>query len=156
MSQYIQQVNNTNFIYPNNTVAEYDVNIIHQINNNSVTGAVNSFSAVTATSSSMSLSLNYTWTKNGADVFILDNNELSLVSVHMMAPGALYYRPWRMVKNISTGSTSSTGVTATSIFTVQPSQLGLASFTSGVYYFDIRFVGKRAVYPVCASLTISV
>ena len=156
MRQYIKQLDDTNFIYPNNTIAEYDVSIVHQINNNSVTGVVNSFSNTAASSSSLSFSLNYTWTKNGADVFILDNGQLSLLSVHMMGASQSYYKPWRMVTNVSNINTSLTGSTATTTFTVTPSQLGLTTFTSGSYYFDIRFIGKRAVYPVCSTLNITV
>lgn len=156
MRQYVKQLDDTNFIYPNNTLAEYDIEIVHQINNNTVTGTSNSFSATTVSSSSISFSLNYTWTKNGADVFILGNGELSLLSVHMMGPTQQYYKPWRMVHNVSNANTSLTGTTATTTFTVTPSQLGLGSFTTGTYFFDIRFVGKRSVYPVCTSLNITV
>lgn len=156
MRQYVKQVNDTNFIYPNYTLAEYDIEIVHQINNNTVTGSSNSFATTSVSSSSISFSLNYTWTKNNADVFILGNGELSLLSVHMMGPTQQYYKPWRMVHNVSNANTSLTGTTATTTFTVTPSQLGLASFTTGIYYFDLRFVGKRAVYPLCTSLTITI
>ena len=156
MRQYIKQLDDTNFIYPNNTIAEYDVSTVHQINNNSVTGVVNSFTNTLASSSSLSFSLNYTWTKNNADVFILDNGQLSILSVHMMGASQSYYKPWRMVTNVSNVNTSLTGTTATVTFTVTPTQLGLTTFTSGSYYFDIRFIGKRAVYPVCSTLNITV
>jgi hypothetical protein len=156
MRQYVKQLNDTNFVYPNNTIAEYDVDIVHQINNNTVTGTSNSFATTSVSSSSISFSLNYTWTKNSADVFILGNGELSLLSVHMMGATQQYYKPWRMVHNVSNVNTSLTGTTATTTFTVTPSQLGLASFTTGTYFFDIRFVGKRAVYPICTSLNITV
>jgi len=156
MRQYVKQLDDTNFVYPNNTLAEYDVDIVHQINNNTVTGSSNSFTTTSVSSSSISFSLNYTWTKNGADVFVLDNGQLSLLSVHMMGPTQQYYKPWRMVHNVSNANTSLTGTTATTTFTVTPSQLGLASFTTGTYYFDIRFVGKRCVYPVCTSISITV
>lgn len=156
MRQYVKQLDDTNFIYPNNTLAEYDIDIVHQINNYTVTGTSNSFATTSVSSSSISFSLNYTWSKNNADVFILGNGELSLLSVHMMGPTQQYYKPWRMVHNVSNANTSLTGTTATTTFTVTPSQLGLASFTTGTYFFDIRFVGKRAVYPICTSLTITV
>jgi hypothetical protein len=74
----------------------------------------------------------------------------------MMAPTQQYYKPWRMVTNVSNANTSLTGSTATTTFIVTPSQLGLVSFTTGTYYFDIRFIGKRSVYPVCTSLSITV
>jgi hypothetical protein len=33
--------------------------------------------------------------------------------------------------------------------------MGVSTFTNGTYYFEFRFIGKRAVYPVCANYTIS-
>ena len=54
-NQYIPQINNQNFVYPNYELAEYDVDIIHDINNNSVSGFVTSFSAQTVTSTIISI-----------------------------------------------------------------------------------------------------
>ena len=45
--KYISQVNNQNFVFPNNEVSEYDVEIIHDVNDNCVSGSVINFSATT-------------------------------------------------------------------------------------------------------------
>ena len=54
--KYISQVDNQNFVFPNNEVAEYDVDIIHDVNDNCVNGSVIAFSATTISSSGTSLS----------------------------------------------------------------------------------------------------
>lgn len=156
MKQYINQVDSFNFVYPNNTIAEYDTEIIHQLNNNTVTGVVNSFSNTYADYSHLAFDLNYTWIKNGAEPFLLNDGTLSLVSVHMMTSSQQYFKPWRMVTNISNPTTTLTGTTATASFVVYPSNLGVSSFTTGKYYFDIRFIGQRSIYPVCTSLNITI
>ena len=154
--KYIRQVINQNFVYPNNEVSEYDIDIIHDINNNSVSGTVNSFTATTITSSSITFSLNFTWNLNGAEPFIRNSTSaLSILSVHMLAPGQDYYKPWRLVMNQASNNTSLTTFTFTRIFTVTASQLGLTSFPDGTYYFEVRFIGHRAIYPVCLSLNIN-
>ena len=32
--------------------------------------------------------------------------------------------------------------------------MGVSSFTSGVYNFEVRFIGKRAIYPICYSASV--
>ena len=32
--------------------------------------------------------------------------------------------------------------------------MGLTSFTNGVYYFEVRFIGHTSIYPVCLSLNL--
>jgi hypothetical protein len=148
MKKYVNQVNSYNFLYPNNTIAEYDVDIIHQINDNSVSGTTSAFT-ISFTGSNINVAFNYTWALNGAEPFINNSDELVLFSVHMMDPSKVYYKPWRMVwdeTTVTTGSTTSSGSVS---FTVTPSQLGLTSFTSGVYNFEIRMIGHRAIFPIC-------
>ena len=41
--KYIKQINDYNFVYPNNLIYEYDTEIVHDINDNSVSGITNSF-----------------------------------------------------------------------------------------------------------------
>ena len=56
--KYVGQVNSTNFVYPNATIAEYDQTIIHDINNNMVSGNVTNIVAVFANNNeSINLSL---------------------------------------------------------------------------------------------------
>ena len=154
--KYIRQVINQDFVYPNNEVYEYDIDIVHDINDNSVSGTVTNFSATTFNASSIVLSFDWTWAKNNAEPFIASNGKLNLFSLHMMAEGQDYYKPFRLVDyedTSSTGVTTASG-TFTSV-TITPSMLGLTSFfISGTYYFEVRFIGHRAIYPVCLSLNL--
>ena len=154
--KYIKQIINQNFIYPNDDVSEYDVEIVHDINNNSVIGAVANLSATTVSSSSITFRYDYTWERNNAEVYIDQSNFLHTVSVHMLAAGQNYFKPWRLVTYQATASLTATTVTGTAIsVTVPASALGLTSFTNGTYYFEFRFIGHRAIFPVCAQLAIS-
>lgn len=153
--KYIRQVINQDFVYPNNEVYEYDIDIVHDINDNSVSGTVTNFTTTFFSSSAMVLSFDWTWAKNNAEPFIASNGKLNLFSVHMMAEGQDYYKPFRLVDyedTSSTGITTASG-TFTSV-TITPSMVGLSSFfVGGTYYFEIRFIGHRAIYPVCLSFT---
>jgi hypothetical protein len=162
MSKYIPQINETNFVYPNFEISEYDVDIIHNINNISVTGRVTSFSAVTISSSSITIRYSCTWERNGilpggAETYILGNGQISLVSLHMLAAGQNYYKPWRMVDNFS----NPTIISPQYVFidrnvVITPSMVGLTTFVSGTYYFEVRFIGLKSIYPVCQTLSITV
>ena len=154
--KYIRQIINQNFVYPNNEVSEYDIELVQDINDNSVSGSINSFSATTVNTTGITITMNYTWNLNGAEPFIRNSNTLSLISVHMMSPIQLYYKPWRTVYNRSTTGVTSTTVTETVTFTVLPSQLQLTSFTSGMYYFEVRFIGHTAVLPICYNQSLTV
>jgi hypothetical protein len=96
-----------------------------------------------------------TWVKNGAEVFIADDGNLNLWSVHVMGPTQEYFSPFRMVDYQSTGNTSASTVNKSGTFTFVPSDLGLGSFTNGVYNFEIRFIGHKSILPVCYQLTIN-
>jgi hypothetical protein len=153
--KYIRQIINQNFVYPNNDVPEYDVEIIHDINDNSVSGTVTTLSATTINSTGITFNYTCTWNKNSADVFIGGDGNLNLFSFHMMAEGQDYFKPFRMVHYVSTGNTSASTVTTSGSFTVLPSLMGLSFFTSGDYFFEVRFIGHRAIYPVCVNLSLS-
>jgi len=153
MRKYIKQIDNPNFIYPNNTLAEYDVDIVHDINNNSVTGSTSSFTA-TLVGSNIVISFSYNWALNDADPFIDGANLLHILSVHMMEPTTQYYKPWRMVSGVTTSSIGSTTFTGSTSITVTPAMMGVSSFSIGDYYFEVRFIGKRAVYPECETVAI--
>jgi hypothetical protein len=154
--KYIKQINDLDFVYPNSRLAEYDVEIVHDINNNSVSGTVVSLSATTATSTGMTFSLNYTWSLNGAEPFIRNSNVLSLLSVHMLAPGQNYYKPWRVAANLTSANLNLTSTGTTTTFSVTAANMGVASFVPGTYYFEVRFIGHRSIYPVCITQSISV
>ena len=155
-TRYIPQLNETNFVFPNYEISEYDVDIIHQINDNSVSGTVTNFSATTIASSGITLNHNYTWSKNGAEVFVTAANLLNLFSVHMIAAGQTYYKPWRLVDLVTSASTGSTSLSGSNTITVTPSMMGLTTFVTGTYYFEFRFIGLKSIFPVCQTLQISV
>ena len=154
--KYIREIINQNFIYPNNQVSEYDIELVQDINNQSIVGSVNSFSATTVNSTGITITMNYTWTVNASERFIRNSNELSLFSVHLMAPPQLYYKPFRTVYNKSTSLINTTTITETVTFTVLPSQLQLASFISGTYYFEVRLIGHTSILPICITLPLTV
>lgn len=157
MSRYIPQIDNQNFVYPNYDLAEYDVDIIHVPNDNSVTGVVTSFSAITISSSSITVRTTNTWTSNGAEGFIRNNGALEIYTLHAMVPGQLFYKPWVIIGNNSTFTTDATTFTSTNRdATFVPSQFGLTTFTSGTYYFEFRFIGATSIFPVCRTLSITI
>jgi hypothetical protein len=156
MSKYIPQLNETNFVYPNFEISEYDVDIIHDLKENSVSGQINIFSATTITSSGITFQLDWIWTKNNAEPFINNSGEINLVSIHLLAEGQNYYKPWRCVYFVSDSTINQTSYAYTTTFTVTPLLMGLSTFVSGTYYFEIRFIGKKAIYPVCETLSITV
>lgn len=154
--KYIKQINDLDFVYPNSRLAEYDVEIVHDINDNSVSGTVTSFSATTVSTTGITFTISDSWALNNAEPWIRNSNELSIYSVHMLAPSQNYYKPWRVVHSRSTSTITATTFSETSAtFTVTPSLAGVSSFTNGIYYFEIRFIGHRSIFPVCAQLNIS-
>ena len=80
--KYIPQLNNQNFIYPNNDLPEYDINIVHDINDNSVSGTVTNFSATTVASTGFTFTHDWSWSKNNAEPFISNSGNIHLLSVH--------------------------------------------------------------------------
>jgi len=153
--KYIKQTNSYNFIYPNNTVPEYDVEIIHDINSNPPIGTVTSISVSGATLSGMTLTWSGSWDLNGAQPFIQDNGSVTTVSVHGMSPTQQYFKPFRLIEEytVSSGTTTATYLSQTIALT--PSMFGLTSFTNGTYNFEFRMVSKRSILPVCGSVVVS-
>ena len=156
MPKYISQIDNTNFVYPNYELAEYDVDIVHNINNNSVSGVVTSFSASTVSSTSITVRPTITWSKNNADVFVRQANLLQLYSLHVMAPNQLYYKPWRLIDTVGTATLGTTTLTTTRTVVFTPSNLGLTTFVSGTYNFEFRFIGATSIFTVCYPLSITI
>lgn len=155
--KFIKQVINENFIYPNDNVAEYDVEIVHDINNNCVSGTVTNFSATTANSTGITFSYNSTWALNGAEPFIRNSNTLAIYSIHLIAPGQSFYKPWRLVQSRGFSGTTATTFSETGVtFSITASQMGVASFVPGTYYFEMRFIGHRCIFPVCLDLSIGI
>ena len=157
MSKYIPQLNETNFVFPNYDIAEYDVDIIHDINNLSVSGTVSNFIiSGTPRTTGITFTHDWTWSKNGAETFISFIGNLHLISVHMIAAGQTYYKPWRMVDIVATGVTTNSTYSGSNTIFVTPANMGLTTFTSGTYYFEFRFIGLKAIYPVCQTISVTV
>lgn len=155
--KYIKQINNDNFVYPNNFLAEYDVEIVHNLTESTVSGTVTNFSATTVTSTGITFNFSSSFSLNNAEPFINISSFQSLYSVHCMLPNQLYFKPWRTVKfeRPFAPVPITTYTSSLNSFTITPSQFGLTTFSNGVYNFEIRFIGKRAVYPICQTITIS-
>jgi hypothetical protein len=156
MSKYIPQLNETNFVFPNYEIAEYDVDIIHNINDLSVSGTVSNFVSNVTLSTQLGFTHDYTWSKNGAEPFISSSGQIHLLSVHLIAAGQTYYKPWRCVDIVRNGTTGSSTYSGTNSIVVTPANMGLAAFTSGTYYFEFRFIGLKSIYPVCQTISVTV
>ena len=156
-NKYISQINNNNFVYPNYDLAEYDVEIVHNINNNSVFGIVNSFSGTSVSSTGITITYNVTWVRNGSEIFLRNSNVISYVSIHAFPANRLFYKPFRLVDSRSVGDTGQTTISSgNTTFTITPSQFGLSSFVTGPYYFEVRFIGGNSIYPVCQTLNFTI
>ena len=150
-NKYIQEIQNKNFVYPNNNPWEYGIDLIQNINNNSVSGTVSNF-VTSISAGNLNVSFNYTWSSNGADTFLREDNTVSILSVHLMSSVNLYYKPWRMVgyeTDLNPYVTSKTGTFST---VVTPAMLGQASISAAIFYFEIRMIGKKEIYPICVEV----
>jgi hypothetical protein len=154
--KFIKQKDSLDFVYPNNFTAEYDLEIIHDINNSCVSGVTTVYSATTVSTTGITFNIQGSWSLNGAEPYInINGGVLSVASIHLLGPTQSYYRPWRLVHNITSTGTTSTNVSFNENFTVLPSELGLTGFTSGTYYSEIRMIGKKCVYPICYTLQLN-
>ena len=157
MSKYIPQLNNQNFVFPNYDLAEYDVDVIQDINEYSVSGTVTNFVVSgTARTTGITFTHDWSWSKNSAQPFISTSGQIHLLSVHMIAGGQTYYKPWRLVDLVTSGTTGSSTYSGSNTVTVTPSMMGLTTFSSGTYYFEIRMIGLKSIYPICQTLTVTV
>lgn len=151
--KYIKEQIYQDFVYPNNSVSQYDTEIVHVINNNSITGDINNVTITGLTSSGATITFDWEWFSNGAEPWINDAGQQVLLSVHMMDPSQSYFKPWRTVYYVTTGVTGNTSYSGTSSFTLTPSALGLNSLSSGgTFYSEYRMIGHRSTYPICYNL----
>ena len=156
MKKYIAQQTYENFVYPNNDVQIYDNNdIVQNINNNSVTGTVNSLNYTLLTTTGATFSYNLTWNKNNAEDFIRNDGERAIASIQMLPKGQVYYQPWRTVAVKNSTNTTGTTVTVSGTFSVTAAEFGLPStgFTEGNYTFEVKFIGSKTTYPVTVVVT---
>jgi hypothetical protein len=159
--KYIAQQQDINYIYPNNILNQYDVEIVHDINDNCVTGTVTGLTATTFTSTGMTLSFTYDWSLNSAKRFLNQDSTATMVlSLHgmrgMASTGSTvnqsYYNPWRILHHV-TGTTTTTSQTATvTTGVLTPAMFGLSGFTNSFYQFEFRLIGEDCVLPICAQL----
>jgi hypothetical protein len=154
--KYIRQIINRDFVYPNNEVSEYDIELVQDLNGNSVSGTVTNFTATSITSSSITFGFNYTWFLNNAEPWIRNSNNQGILSIHAMVPNQLYYKPWRVVDSVSQLPPFTSTFGGLETFSILPSQFGLTTFSNGTYYFEIRFIGHLSVYPICVQYNIVV
>ena len=156
-NKYIAQINNDNFVFPNNRLAEYDVEIIHDLKDDSVQGVITGFSPLTFSGSpaNIGVSFTYQWSLNGAEPFISNDGKLNILSVHMQSPDKQYYKPWICVGTVQDNNVNLTYKTDTFLVWVTPQMMGQSSFGSGTYYFEIRFIGHRAIFPVSVSANLT-
>lgn len=152
--KYIAQQNNENFVFPNYKLTEYDIDINHELKENSVSGYTSGFTA-SFSGSSINVSFYYNWLLNGAEPYINTEGDLAILSVHMMTPTRKYNRPWNCVYHLDDNNISLTGLTGTASFTVTPTMMNEASLSGGTYYFEVRFIGHRAIFPVSITSTIT-
>jgi hypothetical protein len=154
--KYIAQINNTNFVYPNYKLAEYDVEIIHELKENSVSGITSGFSILyNSGTGNLQLSFTYQWYLNSAEPFISNDGKLNILSVHMMTNDKKYFKPWICVGLIQDNNPSLSYKTDTQNFVITPAMVGQASFTDGTYFVEIRMMGHRAIFPLNYSDVVS-
>jgi hypothetical protein len=153
--KYIPQLSNQNFVFPNNTLEEYDVDIYHQLLETPVYGQITSLSATSISSSAITINYNYVWNKNSSEIFINSSGTTNVLSVHVMSPAQQYYKPWRCV-DFKTGSTVSNVISGNTSTTFTASQLSISGLTSGTYPIEFRMIGHRNVEPICQTLQITV
>lgn len=152
--RYIPQIPNNNFVYPNNNKVEYDQEIIHDINNNTVTGSITGVSLSQGLSAG-TIDLGYTWfwSLNNAKRVLTNGGSTAFVSVHMMTPNQDYFKPWRMVDHNS-GSPTATIAGSIEVINITPASFGVSSFPFGEYKFEFRILGEEQVNPICVTATL--
>lgn len=152
MKRYIKQITRDNFLYPNNDKSYYDNEIIHSINDGFPTGTIDLITINQFNSSTLDFTVEWEYFRNGCELFKNIDNSYTYITFHLLAPDQIYYKPWRYVGRFN----DITPYTGTSIesdtqIIVSPSDLGLTGFTNGEYQLEVRFIGKRAIYPVCVT-----
>jgi hypothetical protein len=162
--KYVGQINSKNFVYPNQNLAEYDVEIIHDINDNCVSGTITGLTVSSSSTTGITFTHNGTFLMNGAQPFITTfsspNYTLQYLSVHCQVPNQTYMNTWKLVDVLS--ATTSTPLTYTgntitgNVITILPSMFGLSVFTTGTYYLEFRFIGQNCISKVCSSVDISI
>jgi hypothetical protein len=152
MRKYIRQIINRDFVYPNKERSQYDTELIHNINNNSVSGEIIDIQT-TNNISSLDISFTFNWYLNDSEPFIKDSDNIMVLSFHLMAPNHIYYSPWKTVYYYETTYLNEEVISDFVQFSVDPSEFGLTSFPFDEYYYEIKFIGKKSIDVVCGSFS---
>jgi hypothetical protein len=153
MRKYISQRTFYDFVYPNNNKAQYDVNdVVQNINSNKITGSISGFTA-SISGTTLSLSFDYVWNRNDAEVFVNQADRLHLFSVHMMTPFKTYFNPWRLIDYNYVTNTNDETFIGTYTTSITQSEFG-ETFTNGMYYFEIRMIGALQNYIITQQYTV--
>lgn len=157
--KYIGQVNTTNFVFPNNVLAEYDQEIIHDLDPQPIEITTFTVNSVTGTTNALTVNFDYGIDFNGAEKFLSDDSAgfANIFTIHMLAPNQQYYKPWRTVnfnENVS-GNELYTGASQSFVISSTNMGLGLSGFTNGTYVFEFRAIGKKQVVVKTVSITVS-
>jgi hypothetical protein len=146
--KYIKQVDSQNFLYPNNTLAEYDVNIIHDLIEGTVTGTTTE-PVLTFSGSNINVSVDYTWDLNGAEPFYNNQGALNLINVYFQTPDRQYFGNWVNVFVLETFALNTTSTGGTMNFTITPAMMAQTSFSSsGNYSITFQCISRRTIYPM--------
>jgi hypothetical protein len=146
--KYIKQVDNQNFLYPNNYLAEYDVNIVHDLIEGNVTGTTTQ-PVLTKNGANIDVSVDYTWDLNGAEPFYNNQGALNLINVYFQTPDRQYFDVWVNVYILQTSELNTTATGGTMNFTITPAMMNQASFsTNGNYSITFQCISRRTIYPM--------
>ena len=145
--KYISQIDSPNFMYPNHTQAEYDVNIIHDLIEGYPIGTISGIT-ISNSGSNMIISADYTWELNGAEPFINNNGLLNLISVNLQSPDRQFFNNWIPVYVLNTPTTGTTSTGGTMTFTVSPDMIGQTSFATGNYNLMFNLISRRTITPI--------
>ena len=155
--RYIPQTPNNDFVYPNNDRVEYDQEIVHNINDNVVSGTVSGLTLsydVLGDPTELILEYDFSWLRNNAEIWVRENGYIGILSIHMLTPDQEYFKPWRMIDSLSNSNPAVTGVTSSVARLLSPSDFQVPSWPIGVYTFEFRFIGLKENYVVCQTATL--
>jgi hypothetical protein len=152
--RYIPQTPNNDFVYPNNDRFEYDEEIVHEINNNVVSGSITNL-ALSRNGSLLQLQYTIVYDRNGSEPFVSVNDFQQFVSVHVLAPNQDYFKPWRIIDSRA----QYIGPPLTYTYTDNYSQsisvnrdaswVGLSEWPEGEYVFEFRIHGLKQSLIIC-------
>ena len=152
--RYIPQTPNNDFVYPNNDRFEYDEEIVHEINNNVVSGSITNL-ALSRSGSLLRLQYTIVYDRNGSEPFVSVNYFQQFVSVHVLAPNQDYFKPWRMIDSRSQYLGPGQSYTYTDNYSQSisvnrdASWVGLSEWPEGEYVFEFRIHGLKQNLIIC-------